>query len=146
MKKTLLPILFCFTGLISCEVNSTKNNNSPEVWKSELIKMTSETSTLTDSLKNHSQFLYLYSNGKAELVDSLNDGTVRQSETTWEIRNQDGKKIFMFGYGRESEGILGVSYPIVTKNETHFKMAFESQDEHHIWNLKRIKKTTTNKK
>ena len=146
MKKILLPILLCFLGLNSCETYSTKDDNSPEVWRTELIKVNSTTTNLTDSLNDHSQFLYLYPDGKAELIDSLNDGSVRQSETTWEIRNKDGKKVFLFGYGRESEGILGVAYPILTKNETYFKMAFDSLDEHHIWNLKRIKKTTTNNK
>ncbi len=146
MKKILLPILFCFLGLNSCETTSTKDDNSPEVWKTELIKMNSKTTNLTDSLKDHSQFLYLYPNGKAKLIDSLNDGRVAQSETTWEIRIKDGKKIFLFGYGRESEGIFGVAYPILTKNETSFKMAFDSLDEHHIWNLTRFKKNTTNTK
>ena len=124
---------------MSCDINSKNNQKLLEVWRTDLIVMNSETSEYTDRMEEHYQYLYLHSNGKAEIVDSLKDGTVSQSETTWEIRNSDGKDVFLFGFGKESQGVLGVAYPIIIKNETDFKMAFDSMQEHHIWNLKRIK-------
>ena len=126
-------------GLLSCNMNSKDSQESAEVWRTDLIVMNSETNEFTDRMQGHSQYLYLYSNGKAQIVDSLQNGTVRESETTWEIRIKNGKDIFLFGFGKESQGIMGVAYPIITKNETDFKMAFDSQQELHIWNLKRIK-------
>lgn len=119
-------------------MNTENKVESVEVWETELIVMNCENRTFTDSLNDHSQYLYLYPTGKAELIDSLTNGQVRQSESSWEIRKQNGRDIFLFGYGKESQGILGVAYPIIIKNETIFKMAFDSLNEHHKWNLRRI--------
>lgn len=97
---------------------------------------------MIDSLTDYSQYLYLYNNGKAKLIDSLNNGTVRQFETKWQIQNRKGKEVFLFGYGKESQGILGILgmvYPIIIKNKNDFKMEFDSLDVKHKWNLKRIK-------
>ena len=126
-------------SFLSCIRNSKDNPESTEVWRTDLIVMNSMTNEFTDRMEEHSQYLYLYSNGKAQIVDSLKSGIVNESETTWEIRNRNGKDIFLFGFGKETQGIMGVAYQIITKSETDFKMAFDSLQEHHIWNLKRIK-------
>ncbi|MFZ6051082.1 hypothetical protein [Halocola ammonii] len=139
MEKIMLAIMLWLVGIISCGVNPIDDMNSVQVWRTELIKMNADTIYLTDSLVDRSQYLYLYNQGKAKLVDSFPDGKVLESETTWEIRNVKGKDVFLFGYGKESHGILGVAYPITTKNETDFKMAFDSLGEHNVWNLTRIK-------
>lgn len=130
LNKIIL-LLLCFITLISCQ-----SKDPIEVWKTELIQMKSETIDMIDSLTDRSQYLYLYENRKALLIDSLANGTVGKTETTWEIHQRNGKEIFLLGYGQESEGIQGIAYPIVVKNENEFKMAFDSLNEHHRWNLK----------
>lgn len=137
MKKSL--ILICLFGLISCSTIATKKDKSVEVWKSEFIRIKSSKKDYIDNLKTHTQYLLLYANGNANLIDSLENGTVLQSKTNWEIRKRNGRNVFLFGYGEESKGILGVAYPIRTKNETDFKMLFDTLTETHVWNLKRIK-------
>jgi len=119
-------------------MESKKSQASVEVWRTDLIVMTSETNRFTDRMEEHSQYLFLHSNGEARLVDSLNNGSVNLSKTTWEMVSRDGKDVFLFGFGKESQGILGVAYPIAVKNETDFQMAFDSLGKQHIWNLTRI--------
>lgn len=135
MKITLFIISICFTILLSCGTNS--KDNSYELWETQLIKMKSAKAEMVDSLTDYSQYLYLYSNGNAKLIDSLSDGTVRQSETKWKIQDKNGKEVFLFGYGNESQGVLGVAYQIIIKNQFDFKMKFDSLDIKHKWNLKR---------
>lgn len=131
--------LFLIIGFMSCSTRSKNKQESVEVWRTDLVVMNSETSKFTDQMDEHSQYLYLHANGEARIVDSLKNGAVNQSETTWEIRNRDEQDIFLFGFGEESQGIKGVAYPIIVKNETDFQMAFDSIQEQHVWNLKRIK-------
>ncbi len=138
-KLVFLCLLILLSVLFSCSHPSSKNEKLPEVWKSEFIRIKSTRNDFIDSLKDHSQYLHLYESGKAILIDSLNDGVVRKSNTTWEIREKNQKSVFLFGYGQESKGILGIAYPIVLKNETDFKMSFDSTTTTHIWNLKRAK-------
>lgn len=124
-------------GFVSCKMNLKKNY--VEIWKTELIQLKSVKNEVIDSLTDYSQYLYLYNNGRAILIDSLNDRTVRQFETKWQIQNRNGKEVFLFGYSKKSQGILGVAYPIVIKNKIDFKMEFDSLDVKNKWNLKRIK-------
>lgn len=139
MKNTSLLFLYLMFGVLSCNIHSTSSQESVEIWRTDLKVMKSETNEFTDKMEEHSQYLYLYSNGEAQIIDSLQNGTIRESETKWEIRKKNGKDIFLLGFGKESQGIMGVAFPIIFKNETDFKMAFDSLQEHHIWNLKRIK-------
>lgn len=137
--RSSILILILLVNFISCRKKSEDKLNSAEIWKTDMIIMNSKNNMFTDNMEDHTQYLYLYSNGIARLVDSLKNGTINESESTWEIRNRNGKNIFLFGYGKESQGIKGLAYPIVVKNKTDFKMALDSINEKHVWNLKRVK-------
>ena len=139
MKKLRhLIILLYSLSLSSCKFNNLADENDVEIWETELISMKSKTVNFNDNFADHSQYLYLYQSGKAVIIDSLKDGIARKSESKWEIQTRNARNIFLFGFGKESQGIVGVAYPIHIKNETEFKMLFDSLDETHIWNLKRI--------
>ncbi|MCE7992512.1 MAG: hypothetical protein HEP71_11045 [Roseivirga sp.] len=134
-------ILGCLI-LFSCQQEGQKAElTTVEIWKSDLIVMKTPGNEFTDSFTDHDQYLYLYDNGKARLVDSLKNGTVSVSESAWEIKEFKGKTVFSFGHGREDEGIMGIIYPIVIKNEVDFKMLFDSTSlkgqNKHVWDLKR---------
>lgn len=124
-------------GAIAITSGCTSNQADVEVWKSEYVLMESESSYYSNNFIDRSQWLYLYVDGRAELVDSTDLGLVGKFETSWKIVERGGKEIFLFGFDRESEGIEGVAYPIITKSETEFHMAFDSLDEHHRWDLVR---------
>lgn len=129
--------LVVFSILLGCMWACTVDT-TPEVWKSEYISIKSAQDIRIDSLKDHSQYLYLYSNGDALLIDSTASGHLRRSETQWEIKKYNGTEVFGFGFGNEASGIRGVAYPITKKNDSVFLMKFDSLSQVCIWNLKRV--------
>ncbi|QNR24529.1 hypothetical protein [Croceimicrobium hydrocarbonivorans] len=140
MKNTLLLSLFIFLlfGAQSCDSAAETSSTDYEVWRSDFIQISSSQHKSTDSLQDHSQYLYLYNNGKALLLDSLSNGSIGRKEANWEIRQYKGREVFYLENEKESPGILPVVYPILLKNEAEFKMAFDSLSENHIWNLRRV--------
>jgi len=144
IKKLISFFLFTII-LASCKSNVIKKNNTTdfEIWKSEFVMIKSQKKYFIDSFSNHSQYLYLYKNGKAKLVDSLENKTLRVStDLIWKIIDNKNEKIFSLGSKNQNEEILGVNYPIVKKDEKKFEMLFDSisineKQNKHIWNLRK---------
>lgn len=131
--KLLLTLMIAILISTSCNTHTEK-----EVWKTELIHQRNEHLEIIDSMTDHSQYLILHKDGEAELIDSTKNELRSKSKTTWEIQERNNQSVFLFGFGKEEQGILGVAYPITFKNEKNFNMRFDTLNELHIWNLRRV--------
>lgn len=97
-----------------------------EVWKSTCQLMKSKDYENENKYEDMDQNLLLYSNGTAIFIDSLQNEKVNSTLSNWEILKKNEKEYFSFGHGNEKEGILGIVYPILQKDESVFKMKFDS--------------------
>ncbi|MFT6747245.1 MAG: hypothetical protein ACJAZ2_001593 [Glaciecola sp.] len=134
MRILLIVLILLSILTLSCSDNT-------EVWKSSYQMMKSNDFESENHFEELTQYLILYSNGDAKLIDSLHNGISNSTLTNWEIIDREGVEHFSFGHGKESEGVLGVVLPITKKDENEFKMKFDSIAEGeqtlHIWNLEK---------
>jgi len=134
--RLLIGVIICCL-IQSCSLSM----DNPEVWKSTYLLMTDDNGKVViDRYNNHSQYLYLYKNGKASIVDSLANGKTTHLESNWEMIEKDGRTLFVLGH--EKNRVRGIAYPIILKDESNFEMSLELSEGKviHIWNLIRVNK------
>ena len=139
--KEIRPILAVFSialfALASC------SNDEMEVWQSTYQLIVSDNDSTERHFQNDAQYLILHSSGEATLVDSDSSDTPGITLAKWKIMSKESASVFSLDPINTSEGLKGITYPIVVKNDTDFRMKFDSTSstghrEMHVWNLKRL--------